>query len=128
MEPRIHTSVGFRIPEVVAYGLDKETYVIDKRIVADNCSSLDQAHHDKQTKHGGNEGLCMKIEEITGSKPMFSSLTINWRGCFSPESTKDLLSMSTLKLLATIVVEQGAIIRSIAEKNYLVWFTALFGC
>ena len=121
VEPRIHTSVGFRIPDLVAYGPDKQTYVIDTTIVADNCSNLDQPHHDKQVKYGTNEDLCIKIEELTGSKPLFSSVTINWRGCFSPESAKDLLSMglkiSTLKLLATIVVEQGAIIHRMWNQS-----------
>ena len=114
VEPHIKTRSGLRIPDLIIYAEEKPSYVIDTTIVADNTPDIDQPHRDKKAKYGDNEDLCRTVQQLTGSPPLFSSITLNWRGCFSPESAADLmdigLTKATLTLLAAITAEQGAVI------------------
>ena len=61
-----------------------------------------------------HDEIVRSVEALTGKQPTFSSITINWRGCFSPQSALDLKTVgfteADLGLLSAITVEQGAII------------------
>lgn len=54
----------------------------------------------------------------------FSSVTLNWRGLFSPRSAADLRSLGftqrDIGLIAAITVEQGAVIHRVFNTSTMV--------
>ena len=55
---------------------------------------------------------------------LFSSITLNWRGIYSPGSASDLrllgLTKEDLTFLAAVCVEQGAIIHRLHQRSTVV--------
>ena len=122
VEPHIETAAGLRKPDLVAYAPGKPTTVLDAAITSDMYDDPDTPHQGKVDKYNTLE-IKRKVEQLTGSEPGFSSVTISWRGIFSPASASDLrdlgFTQADLGLLAAIAVEQGAIIHRIFNMSTL---------
>ena len=122
VEPHIDTAAGLRKPDLVAYGPDKPTVVLDAAICSDMYDDPDTPHQAKVNKYAVEE-IKKKVEQLTGKSPEFTSITISWRGVFSPASANDLrglgLTQADLGLLSAITVEQGAVIHRIFNTSTL---------
>ena len=79
-------------------------------------------HQAKVDKYSTDE-ITRKIHQLTGSEPGFSSITISWRGVFSPASATHLrdlgFTQADLGLLSAITVEQGALIHRLFNQSTL---------
>ena len=122
VEPHFHTSAGLQKPDLVAYGPDKASVVLDACVVSDMYDDPDQPHVAKVTKYNTEE-IRSQVERLTGSVPEVSSVTISWRGVFSPSSAAYLRTLgftqADLGLLSAITVEQGAIIHRLFNTSTL---------
>ena len=122
VEPHIETAAGLRKPDLVAYGPGKPTMVLDAAITSDMYEDPNTPHLGKVLKYS-NQEIKTRVEQLTGSEPGFSSITISWRGVFSPASASDLrdlgFTQADLGLLAAITVEQGAIIHRLFNQSTL---------
>ena len=94
--------------------------MIDATVVSDRCTDLDIPHREKMKYYDLPEIIAV-AECKAGVAPSFSSITLNWRGIYSPGSASDLrllkLTKADLKLLAAVCVEQGAIIHRLHQKS-----------
>ena len=125
VEPHFQTHQGLRKPDLLVWGRDdQQSVVIDVAVSADNLPDPDTRHWDKVRYYSQYVEIASGVEAITGTRPEFSSVTLNWRGLFSPASAADLrrLGFTTrdLGLLATITVEQGAVIHRIFNTSTMV--------
>ena len=122
VEPHFHTPAGLQKPDLVAYGPDKASVVLDACVVSDMYDDPDQPHVAKVTKYNTEE-IRSQVERLTGSVPEVSSVTISWRGVFSPSSAAYLRTLgftqADLGLLSAITVEQGAIIHRLFNTSTL---------
>ena len=122
VEPHFHTPAGLQKPDLVAYGPDKASVVLDACVVSDMYDAPDQPHVAKVTKYNTEE-IRSQVERLTGSVPEVSSVTISWRGVFSPSSAAYLRTLgftqADLGLLSAITVEQGAIIHRLFNTSTL---------
>lgn len=87
LEPSFKINEATLKPDIVAYSPDK-VFVIDAQVINDQYN-LDEAHENKINKC---LPLVPQLDRLRSGGCMVSSLTINWRGCFSPGSCKDLLA------------------------------------
>ena len=106
-EPAIPTRAGLRKPELIFHHDDRDTFILDVTIVADNA-----VLNDKVRYYDVPDIRCW-IERNVSSRPMrFSSVTLNWRGLMARASA-DALSVSMglgrpiLSLLSAITCERG---------------------
>lgn len=114
VEPHFQTSQGLRKPDLLIHAPGKQTAILDVSIVSDNYDDPDKPHRDKVNKYSSCPEITTAATTISGSVPIYSSIVINWRGAFSPQSAADLRSLGlkqhTIALLSAIAVEQGAVI------------------
>ena len=124
VEPHFKTSQGLRKPDLVIYGEGKPCFVLDVAVSADNLPDPDTRHWDKVRYYSQYEEISAAVYNISGSRPEFSSVTLNWRGLFSPASHADLrrlgLTERDVGLLAAITVEQGAVIHRVFNTSTMV--------
>ena len=108
-------------PDLILSGEGLNTWVIDPTIVADNCGDLNDPHRAKVRKYGDDRIVRETVARLTGSEPRFTSVTINWRGAFSPECASDLAEIGftkrDLSLFSAIVVEQSAVLYRIWSQS-----------
>ena len=97
-EPTLRTPEGIRKPDlVVAHGPD--TFVVDVQVTSDMDMST---AHDLKCERYRTEGVARAIsEQLRGGRPIdrfiCTSLNVNWRGCVSPESVRDLMLLGIPK-------------------------------
>lgn len=107
-EPRIRTVDGIRKPDLVATK-DHTTIVIDAQVVGEQ-TDLDAAHRSKINYYSNYKD---EISQLTGTKEvLFSSVTVSWRGIWSPKSAKHLrglfiISADDLKVISSRVLIGG---------------------
>ena len=97
-EPTLRTPEGVRKPDLV---IDRgtDTFVVDVQVTSD----LDMATaHDIKCERYRTEGVEHAISnQLRGGRPLeryiCTSLTVNWRGCVSPESVRDLMLLGIPK-------------------------------
>ena len=112
-EPKVKTTLGLRKPDLVAWSEKRaKCIVLDTTIITDNPDTPDGPHWEKVEKYGSIPEIQAFAQQVSGLTHVeYSSVTINWRGLFSPKSAEDLrsygLSLEDLKLLAQIVCEKG---------------------
>ena len=98
--------------------------ILDVAVSADNLPDPNTRHWDKVRYYSQYDSISLGVEAITGKRPEFSSITLNWRGLFSPTSAADLRSLgftsADVGLLAAITVEQGAIIHRVFNTSTMV--------
>ena len=120
MELRIPTSIGLRKPDLLVYKPGQEAWVIDATVVSDKFTDLDIPHRQKMKYYDLPEIIAV-AECKAGVAPSFSSITLNWRGIYSPGSARDLrllqLTTADLRFLAAVCVEQGVIIHRLHQKS-----------
>ena len=121
LEPHIDTAAGLRKPDIVVYGPEKPTVVLDVGICSDMYDDPNTPHMAKVEKYQQHQEVRTSIEQLTGSPPSFSSIILSWRGVFSPASAADLRSygftQADLGLLAAITVEQSAVMHRIWNQS-----------
>ena len=121
VEPHIDTAAGLRKPDLVVYGPEKPTVVLDVGIVSDMYDDPNTPHMAKVEKYGKHQEVRDSVEQLTSSQPRFSSIIVSWRGVFAPASASDLrelgFTQADLGLLAAITVEQGAVIHRIWNQS-----------
>ena len=124
VEPHFNTEQGLRKPDLLVWGEGKACFILDVAVSADNLPDPDTRHWDKVRYYSQYDRLSTGVELITGMRPEFSSVTLNWRGIFSPRSASDLRSLGFTRrdigLLAAITVEQGAVIHRVFNTSTLV--------
>ena len=124
VEPPFTTVQGLRKPDLLVYGEGKPCVVLDVAVSADNLPDPDTRHWDKVRYYSQYEEISSAVERISGLRPEFSSVTLNWRGLFSPASCADLRRLGITErdvgLLAAITVEQGAVIHRIFNTSTMV--------
>ena len=124
VEPHFNTSQGLRKPDLLVWGEGKPCVVLDVAVSADNLPDPDTRHWDKVRYYSQYDRLSAGVEAITGARPEFSSITLNWRGLFSPASAADLrrlgFTQRDVGLLATLTVEQGAMIHRVFNQSTMV--------
>ena len=127
-EPHYNTSLGLRKPDLVAYKEGQVAAVLDATICYDGGAEAggfdpDQPHHQKVAYYSQHPEIVNSVRNLssTTDDPIFSSITINWRGCWSPASARDLsllgFTKADLGLLAAIAVEQGAAIHRVFNQS-----------
>ncbi|CAK9796166.1 Retrovirus-related Pol polyprotein from type-2 retrotransposable element R2DM [Anthophora quadrimaculata] len=105
VEPQYITDEGKRIPDIVAT-MGRTTLVIDAQIVSEQ-TDLNRARKSKTEYYSRNTSLSRKILEEEGSEEVkFLSVTMSWRGVWSPKSAEEitklgLIKKNELKILAT---------------------------
>ena len=124
VEPHFKTVQGLRKPDLLVYGEGKPSVILDVAVSTDNLPDPDSRHWDKVRYYSQYEEISAGVELISGTRPEFSSVTLNWRGLFSPSSAADLrrlgLTLRDIGLLAMITVEQGAIIHRVFNTSTMV--------
>ena len=128
VELRIETSAGLRKPDLLAFKPGVSAWIIDATVVSENYTTLDTPHKSKIQYYGEVPEIKAVIEMQTGVVPSFTSLTLSWRGLYSPGSAADLsllgLKRGDLEFLAAVCVEQGAIIHRIHQTaTHRSWWT-----
>ena len=125
VEPRYKTSAGLRKPDLLIFAPGKPSVIIDVTCVSDMYVDLNIPHFSKVDYYSQRPEIVHEVTALTGQPPSFSSISISWRGCFSPQSASDLrelgLTASNLGLLSAITVEQGAIIHRIFNTTTRSW-------
>ena len=127
-EPHYTTSLGLRKPDLVVYKAGQVAAVIDATICYDGGAEAggfdpDSPHHQKVQYYSQHPEIVRAVQTLssTTSEPIFTSLTINWRGCWSPASARDLcllgFNQADIGLLAAIAVEQGAVIHRVFNQS-----------
>ena len=129
-EPHFMTKQGLRKPDLLVYKEDKtHSIVLDVAVSADNLPDPDTRHWDKVRYYSQYEEISLAVEGIAGIRPEYSSVTLNWRGLFSPASAADLqrwgFTQRDIGLIAAITVEQGAVIHRIFNTSTHVTHRAL---
>ena len=96
-EPNIRTPAGVRKPDLVVWD-DRQSVVIDVQITADNATGdlLGRAHGLK-VSHYNTEAIRTWVREKTGHPPVFTTLTINWRGLMATPSYNSLRALQCTK-------------------------------
>jgi len=113
VEEHIRTSQGLRKPDLIIYGDDKPTVVLDVAVSSDWFPDGDPnaAHRMKKQKYETPE-IKEKVSSLYGGDPVFSSIAVSWRGVFAPASAADLQHLGftsvDIGLLSAIALEQGA--------------------
>ncbi|MPC91817.1 Retrovirus-related Pol polyprotein from type-2 retrotransposable element R2DM [Portunus trituberculatus] len=84
-EPHIRTQAGVRVPDLVIWDRQGST-VLDVQVVADNSVGdfLTRAHDLKRSYYDVGD-INAWVREKTGHPPMFTTLTINWRGTMASQ-------------------------------------------
>ena len=123
VELRVPTSLGLRKPDLLVYKVGQEAWVVDATVVSDRFIDLDVPHRDKMAYYNLPEIIAV-AESYAEVSPSFSSITLNWRGIYSPGSASDLrllgLTTADLTFLAAVCVEQGAIIHRLHQQSTVV--------
>lgn len=89
-EPKLDTEQGTCKPDLIFIAGDQAT-VVDAQVVTDGMS-LDEAHRAKCRKYGDSKIIdAIKIKYQVQSVQL-TSITLNWRGVWSPASAADLLA------------------------------------
>ncbi|MPC84947.1 Retrovirus-related Pol polyprotein from type-2 retrotransposable element R2DM [Portunus trituberculatus] len=96
-EPSIRTTAGVRKPDVVVFDRH-QSVVLDVQIVSDNSirDALVHAHGLKKSYYDVGE-IRSWVREKTGLNPIFTTLTINWRGIMATPSYMALKSLGLTK-------------------------------
>lgn len=102
-EPRISTPEGLRKPDLVVWN-EERSYVIDVQVTADsNVNSIDVYHQEKIRKYD-KPAIKSYVESRTGKEPTIESITCNWRGVTSRQTSllcRELgLSTADLELIS----------------------------
>ena len=117
-----------RKPDLVVYKEGQVAAVIDATICYDGGAEgggfdPDGPHYQKVAYYSQHPEIVNSVRNLSSmtADPIFSSVTINWRGCWSPASARDLrllgLNQADLGLLAAIAVEQGAAIHRVFNQS-----------
>ena len=116
-EPTIRTSAGARKPDVIVW--DRfQAAVLDVQIVSDSSSGDVLGHaHDLKRSYYDTGDIRAWVQEKTGRYPVFTTLTINWRGIMATPSYYTLktfgFTKAELRLLTARSIEGSvATIRS----------------
>ena len=116
-EPRILTTKGYRIPDLV---LEKggNVVVTDVSIVTDSWDDLSTPHKEKVVKYDLPEIKEFCQNKYGNGSPLFSAAIISWRGVWAKESATDLVGFGILgprdlRTLSLMVCEAGARIHRI---------------
>ena len=124
IEPHFNTSQGLRKPDLLVWREGISSVILDVAVSADNLPDPDTRHWDKVRYYSQYDRISTGVESITGTRPEFSSVTLNWRGLFSPRSAADLRSLGftqrDIGLIAAITVEQGAVIHRVFNTSTMV--------
>ena len=94
-EPSIRTPAGLRKPDVVVWD-QRQSTVLDVQITSDSSlgDTLERAHGLKRTYYDV-EDIREWVRTRTGHSPVFTTLTINWRGVMA---TPSYMALKTLGL------------------------------
>lgn len=106
VEPRLQTDVGLRKLDLVAK-MGVTALVLDAQVVNDQID-LDGAHNRKVDYY-------KEIRDVIATKYdvqniIFSSVTLSWRGLWSPKSVGDLTSLGVIKKGQIKILSTRAII------------------
>lgn len=110
-EPHFISTVGLRKPDLIAIDEDS-ALVVDAQVVSEHID-LDIAHATKADKYRELEN---QIKRKYGVRSVgFYTATLNWRGVWSPQSAKDLISLKILKSGELKVISSRVIIGGLAS-------------
>ena len=100
-EPRITTSIGLRIPDIICHK-EERTYVVDIQVCSDSNSSTLTGAHRLKTKKYSLPQIAQYVRRWSGvdADPTISSVAVNWRGIVAP---------ATLKLLKDLQIPSSYI-------------------
>lgn len=116
-EPIFDTPCGKRKPDVVAIK-EKLAYVIDAQVVGDSVC-LKGADRRKIKYYAENETLVQKIKDLYKVDSVeVLSLTLNWRGVWSPQSAKSLLERKLIPGSMLSSISARVLIGGISCFNY----------
>lgn len=94
VEPSIVTLAGVRRPDLVIRN-EGTVAVVDVQVVADN-ANLDEAHERKSSYY--NDKMVLDYARTNESQTTFvTTATLNWRGCWSAVSARDLRKLHLTK-------------------------------
>ena len=120
VEPRFHTSLGLRKPDLVVYKQGERAAVVDVTITSDMYTDPDTPHWSKCEYYGTPE-IVEEVTRLAGIEPTFSSVTISWRGVWAPASARDMIELGMSKrdiqLLSVITVEWGCAIHRLFQTS-----------
>ena len=96
-EPNIRTQAGVRKPDIVVWDRT-QSVVLDVQVVSDNAAgdALARAHGLKKSYYDV-EDIKSWVRDLTGHPPVFTTLTINWRGVMGYPSYMALKSLGLTK-------------------------------
>ena len=110
-----------RKPDIVVWKDSRRTTVFDVCIVSDQYEDINTPLRNKVAYYSQYIEISDECEQLTGRRPDFSAVAINWRGCMAPQTAIDLKlegwNNSELLLLAAITAEQGAIIHRLHQRS-----------
>lgn len=109
-EPRIPTREGLRKPDLICER-NGVVYVLDGQVCVDvGVASPEDAHRNK-IRYYNEEDIISYVQRGFGCPPIFSSITVNWRGFWSVGSINTLkamgMSRAELKLVTVRVLEDS---------------------
>ena len=124
VELRFTTSAGLRKPDLLIAKDGCQAWVIDVGVSAVSVESLDEPYNQKCVKYRTLPEISEAIEAQVGVAPLYSGFILSWKGDYSPSSMRDGrewgLSSSDFEFLATVCIEQSAIIHRVHQSSTLV--------
>lgn len=116
LEPIFQTDDGLRKPDLVAT-MGRTTIVVDAQVVSEQ-TNLDEAHQRKVDYYAKNPTLVTAIKEKEKSSDVkFQSVTMSWRGIWSPKSAKELVLLGVIKKNELKILSTRALIGTVAAYN-----------
>ena len=109
-EPPIPTRAGLRQPDLLFHHPDRDYFLIDVTIVADNADLV--AAHQHKTVYYNTDDIRHLVSTNVSTKPLhISSVTLNWRGLLCAASAATLcndlkLKKPVLSLLSAVTLER----------------------
>ena len=107
-EPKVKDGDVILKPDLIV-AKDNLAQIIDAQVIGEQ-RDLDLAHNDKIIKYGSSTRAVDEIVKLTGCANIgATSITLNWRGLWGPESASDLLNRKIItnqdiKIMSTRVL------------------------
>lgn len=113
-KPHFSTSEGLRKPDIIAIHAN-QAFVIDAQVVSDG-EPLRKAHNRKVDKYQALRPMI--VSQFNVDSVNLHSLTLNWRGVWSPDSCALLLEDGLIRKADVPVISSRVLIGGLAGFNF----------
>ena len=124
IEPHISTPAGVRKPDLICWGHNSSAWVLDAQITSDSTVGSISLAHKRKIDYYDNTSIRQYVARESGTPAelvKFSSITINWRGCWCAQSARDLeylgIRRADLMLMSVRTLEDTSYMCNIRRRS-----------